>query len=397
MRFTHFPPILSVLIAAFLVLAGYQWGRLGVISVSGDSISTVASATPSSGVDFKLFWEAWNKVHSLFYKTVDDKKLIEGALSGMVGALDDPYTVYLDPEAAKDLGDGLQGVFSGIGAEVGVKDHRLVIVAPLPDSPAAKAKLQPQDEIQKIDGAAVSDLSFVDAVRKIRGPDGTVVTLTIRRSGEDASRDVPVTRGKITVHSVTSEVRSDDIGYVKISAFHEDTTAGLQSALDKLLTAQVKGVVLDLRGDPGGLLSEGIAATSLFVDKGVVVKRKEKDGTIHTYEVSLPAKMPKIPLVVLVDKGSASASEIMAGALQDHGRAKLIGESTFGKGLVQELQDLSNGGQLKVTVAQWLTPNDRQINGTGITPDIVVDRTPADEDAGRDPQLDRALEELKKL
>lgn len=393
MKFTHFPPVLTVVLAIFLVLAGYQWGRLGVQGTNSGG-QGVINATQPSGVDFRLFWEAWNKIHATYFGEIDNAALTEGAIRGMVGALDDPYTVYLDPEAAAELGDGLSGVLSGIGAEVGVKDRRLVIVAPLPDSPASKAGLQPLDEIQKIDGEAVGDLSFVEAVRKIRGQEGTQVTLTIFRTGEEASREIAVQRSKITIKSVTSEVRSDGIGYVKISSFHEDTSPALRDALDSFLAAKVTGVILDLRADPGGLLSEGISVTSLFIPGGDVVKSKLKDGTVKTYTVSAPAKMTDVPMIVLVDKGSASAAEIVAGALQDHGRARLLGEQTFGKGSVQELQDLSNGGQVKVTVAQWLTPKDRLINGIGITPDIVVEQSEEDVAAGRDPQLSRAIELL---
>lgn len=390
MKFTHFPPILTVLVAIFLVLAGYQWGRLGVVVPTNSNTSSVATTQPTD-VDFSLFWEAWNKVQSMYFGEVDTAKLTEGAIEGMVGALDDPYTVYLDPAAAKELGDGLSGVLSGIGAEVGVKDRRLLIVAPLPDSPAAQVGLRPQDEVQKIDGQSVGEMSFVEAVRRIRGEEGTTVTLTIVHDGETEAQDIVVTRAKITINSVTSEIRSDGVGYIKVSAFHEDTTTSLRKVLDEFTTRKVSGVVLDLRANPGGLLSEGISVTSLFLSEGDVVKRKNKDGTVTAYQVSVPAKLPSTPLVVLVDGGSASASEIVAGALQDHGRARLVGEQTFGKGSVQELDDLRNGGQLKVTVAQWLTPNDRLINGTGITPDVVV---AGDTTGDTDPQLARALEEL---
>lgn len=390
MKFTHFPPILTVLVAIFLVLAGYQWGRLGVVVPTNSNTSSVATTQPTD-VDFSLFWEAWNKVQSMYFGEVDTAKLTEGAIEGMVGALDDPYTVYLDPAAAKELGDGLSGVLSGIGAEVGVKDRRLLIVAPLPDSPAAQVGLRPQDEVQKIDGQSVGEMSFVEAVRRIRGEEGTTVTLTIVHDGETEAQDIVVTRAKITINSVTSEIRSDGVGYIKVSAFHEDTTTSLRKVLDEFTTRKVSGVVLDLRANPGGLLSEGISVTSLFLSEGDVVKRKNKDGTVTAYQVSVPAKLPSTPLVVLVDGGSASASEIVAGALQDHGRARLVGEQTFGKGSVQELDDLRNGGQLKVTVAQWLTPNDRLINGTGITPDVVV---AGDTTGDTDPQLTRALEEL---
>lgn len=403
MRFSHFPPILIFLSAATLVLGGFEWGRLTATSSSnqnqsgaGGSIS-LSDASQPADLDFRLFWEAWAKIQNRYFGIVDSssEKLIEGAIHGMVSSLGDPYTVYLDPQAAKDLGDDLSGVFSGIGAEIGVKNKRLVIIAPLTDSPADEAGLKPKDEINKIDGKSVGDMTFVDAIRLIRGETGTTVTLNISREGFTEPKDFAVLRDKIVVKSVISETKEGNIGYLKVSAFHEDTTTLSKQALDQFNEAGVKGLILDLRGDPGGFLDQAVSMTSLFIAPGTVVKQKSKDGAIKIFETSLSAKMLSTPMVVLVDGGSASASEITAGALQDYGRAKLIGEQTFGKGSVQELENLSNSGQLKITVAQWLTPNDRLINGTGITPDILVANSDADDESGSDPQLERALLELR--
>ncbi len=400
MRFTHFPPIIILLISVGLVASGFALGRYQPIvpteQQAGTGSISLSTASQPSQLNFGLFWEAWDKVTSRFFGETADTQLIEGAIQGMVGSLGDPYTTYLDPEAAKELGDGLQGIFSGIGAEIGVKDRRLVVIAPLVDSPAAKAGLKSEDEIQKIDSQAVGDLSFTEAIRKIRGKDGTQVILTVLHSGQTEPVEIAVTRGQIVVKSVASSVRPDNFGYLKVSAFHEDTAKLVGEALAHFTQEQVQGVILDLRGNPGGLLDQGIDVASYFLTDGVVVKQKAKDGQVKTFSVSLRATAPKLPLVVLIDKGSASASEIVAGALQDHERAILIGETSFGKGSVQELTDLSNGGQIKVTIAQWLTPSDRMINGKGIEPDIAVSLSDEDEAAGQDPQLDRALEELKK-
>lgn len=384
MRFTHFPPILTLLFALTLVAGGYAWGRsdAGVPALSGQSTAGLTT-TPPSGLAFGVFWEAWNTVHDRFVTPPTDSALTEGAIRGMVDALGDPYTVYLDPEAAKDLEDGLEGVFSGIGAEVAVKNRRLLIVAPLPDSPAQRAGLKAQDEIQKIDGEAVGEFSFVEAVRKIRGPDGSEVRLTILREGEAETREVAVTRGQIVVKSVVSEVRTDGIGYLKITAFHKDTTRLASEALEGFASSGVKGVIVDLRGNPGGLLDQGINIASLFLPRdSIIVKQRNRSGEVRTFSTTLAAKLAEAPMVVLVDKGSASASEIVAGALQDWQRARIVGETTFGKGSVQELENLSNGAQLKITIAQWLTPKDRLINSTGIEPDLVVlndEATPIDE------------------
>ena len=399
MRFTHFPPILIFIFGALLVTGGYQWGVWSASNqpaLEAGGSTKISQTTQPNGLSFGLFWQAWGIIHNQFVGNPDDAKLEEGAIEGMVKSLDDPYTVYLDPEAAKDLQDGLEGVFSGIGAEVAVKNRQLLIVSPLPDSPAEKAGLKPQDEVQKIDGESVAELTFVEAVRKIRGADGSVVTLTINREGFDQPREIAVIRGQIVVKSVEFSVRSDEFAYLKITGFHKDTTSLVQAALDTFIAQNVKGIILDLRGDPGGLLDQGINIASLFLPTdAVIVKQKNHQGEVTVFTTSLSAKVPSLPLVVLVNKGSASAAEIVAGALQDFGRAKLVGETTFGKGSVQQLEDLRNGGQLKVTVAHWLTPKDRLINGTGIDPDIIVVRTDEDEAAGRDPQLDRAVEELK--
>lgn len=400
MRFTHFPPIVVILIGIGLTLGGYQFGRLQPIdsvspSPTGGSISLTQATQPTS-LDFGLFWEAWDKVQARFFGVTDEASLTEGAIQGMVHSLGDPYTTYLDPEAARELGEGLQGIFSGIGAEIGVKDRRLVVIAPLADSPAAQAGLKPEDEIQKIDGESVAELSFTEAIRKIRGQDGTQVVLTILRPNLPEPVEIAVTRGQITVKSVTSSITADRLGYLKVSAFHEDTAQLVGEALTEFAAQNAQGIILDLRGDPGGLLQAGIAVASYFLDDGTVVKQKSKDGEIKTFSVVPQDHVTSLPVVILIDKGSASAAEIVAGALQDHQRATLVGDTTFGKGSVQELTDLTNGGQLKITIAEWLTPNDRMINGVGIEPDMAVSITEADEAAGRDPQLDRAVEELKK-
>lgn len=395
MRFTHFPPFLAVLIAIGLVGGGYQWGRFS--AAGGGGLSLTGRTDTVAGLDIPLVTEAWNKLHANYLRSLDDSALTEGAVQGLVEAAGDPYTVYLDPQEAKELTEGLQGVFSGIGAEVGFKDKRLVIVAPLPDSPAAKAGLKPLDVIEKIDNQSVADLNLTEAVRLIRGERGTTVTLTITRDGASEPKDIAVVRDQIEVKSVDSQIRPDGVGYIKIAAFHEDTLRLADAVLSDFVAKNVRGIVIDLRGNPGGLLNSGIDVTSLFLAEGTVVKQREKSGAIKAYAVTVTEKVdPSLPIIVLVDGGSASAAEIMAGALQDHKRVKLVGEKTFGKGSVQELEGLDNGGQLKVTVAEWLTPNDRQINGVGIEPDILVLPAPDGQTDGADPQLARAVEEVLK-
>lgn len=394
MQIKRFPPILLLLIAALLVLSGYQWG----VHARGGALGSVSTnqtrASQPAETDFSLFWQVWDKLHVSFVGDLNDSKLVAGAIDGMVTAAGDPYTVYLDPQAAKALGQDLASNFSGIGAEIGVKDGQLVIQSPLPGSPAEKAGLKAQDQIQKIDGKSVADIDPSAAAALIRGPAGSKVVLTILRQGAGQPQDITVTRATIRVPSVTSTIRPDKLGYIQITGFHDDTANLVNTAAGQFAKAGVKGVILDLRGNPGGLLDSAIDVTSVFLRSGVVVKQKDKAGKVTSYQVRGAASLPDVPLVVLVDKGSASAAEITAGALQDHHRAKLIGETTFGKGSVQELEDLSNGGQLKVTIAQWLTPNDRQISGKGIQPDITVSDNRDPNKPNQDAQLDRAAQEL---
>lgn len=389
MRYTHFPPVILLIIAAGLAIGSFEIGRrtsqatLPTTSVSPNAVS-------QSG-EFGLFWEAWQKLHTTYFGPLEDPGLVEGAVRGLVEAAGDPYTVYLDPQAAKELGEGLQGLFSGIGAEIGIKDEQLVIIAPLVDSPAAIAGLKPQDQILKIDEQVSGDLSFIDAVRAIRGPDGSVVELTILRPGETDPRTIAVTRGTITVRSVASEVLGETIGYLKVSAFHEDTSPLVQTALTEFVKQGVTGIILDLRGNPGGLLHEGVSVASFFLAAGPVVIQEDASGEKQVFDVSRQAKVPDLPLVTLVDGGTASAAEIVAGALQDHERGLLVGQLTFGKGSVQELVELSNQGEIKVTVAKWQTPDGRQIDGTGIDPDLEIVDDPATE---ADEQLTAAIDKL---
>lgn len=391
MRYTHFPPLILVILAALLTFGGFVLGRqVDERSAAPAGRPTTSSVTDQT--DFGLFWEVWQKLHTTYFGPLTNPDLVEGAVRGLIDAAGDPYTVYLDPQAAKELGEGLHGAFTGIGAEIGVKGDELVIIAPLTDSPAAAAGLKPQDEILKIGDEIAGDLSFVEAVRAIRGPDGSTVELTILRPGEEEPRTVAVTRSTITVKSVASEIIEDKVGYLKISAFHEDTSPLVQTALTEFVNQGVTGIVLDLRGNPGGLLHEGIAVASFFLETGPVVIQQDASGDQQTFDLSRQAKVPKLPLVTLVDEGTASAAEIVAGAIQDHERGPLVGQLTFGKGSVQELIDLSNLGQIKVTVAKWLTPDSRQIDGIGITPDLVV----ADDlTTDADEQLAAAVEKLE--
>ena len=348
-----------------------------------------------STLDFASVQELYDVLRSKFDGDLDPAKLIDGAKHGMVAATGDPYTVYFNEEEAKAFAGDLEGTFEGIGAELGKREDQLVIVATLDGSPAKAAGLTGGDAIVQVNGEATTGWSIEKAVSQIRGKKGTSVKLTIVR-GDEAPRDVPITRDTITDPSVKSEILDGNIGYMRISRFGESETTRLaRQAADSFKQKAVKGIVVDLRGNGGGYLSAAQEIASLWLkDKVVVTERKDGQviDTLRSY--SDDAVLAGIPTVVLVDGGSASASEILAGALSDNGVAKLVGEKTFGKGSVQTIEDILGGGQLKVTVAKWYTPKGKNITKEGITPDNVVKLTAEDVAANRDPQKAKALELL---
>ncbi len=347
--------------------------------------------------NFDLFWDVWKRVKEDYYKKdTPDTKLFYGAVSGIVSSLDDPYSLFLDPEKAKEFNESLSGSFDGIGAELGMKKNQLLIMATLPDMPAEKAGLRAGDKILSVDKKSTTGMSIDEAVTKIRGKRGTNVTLTIYRDGEPRERDIAISRDKIVIQSVKWEVKSDGIGYIQIVHFTGDTAAKFKEAAQALLSKKVKGLVVDLRNDPGGYLDAAVSIAGYWIDGKTVVFERYADGTQDEYKGHVVPLLEHMPTVVLINKGSASASEIVAGALQDEGRAVLIGEQSFGKGSVQDVQRLSDGAELKLTIAHWFTPKGRTIQDEGIKPDIAVEMTENDYKNKKDPQLNRALEELKK-
>lgn len=350
--------------------------------------------TALQDVNFREFWNVWDLMKKAYYRQpVSDKALYYGAVRGMVSSMEDPYTVFFDPEESKLFQSMLEGSFFGIGAEIGIRNDQLQIVAPLPNTPAENAGLKPTDAILKINGTGTDSMTVEEAVMRIRGEKGTEVVLTIFRKGEEKSRDVSIIRDKIVIESVKWEIK-DGISFIDLSTFAEDTDELFQKAVNESLAAGVKGIVLDLRGDPGGLLPTGINVASAWVGRRVVVIAKGMDDE-QSYAGVTDAFLSDIPTVVLVDEGSASASEIVAGALQDYGLATLVGAKTFGKGSVQDYRELPDGSSVKITRAEWYTPSGRTINKTGITPDEIVAFTQKDFDQKRDVQKEKALEILR--
>lgn len=379
----------------------------GVDVSASSSSSTLGSVINNNGkipeyltkdVDFNLYWKIWDLINKNYYtKNIPETQLFYGSLAGIVSSLNDPYSVFMTPQDATNFQHDLSGNFEGIGAEIAIKNNILVVVSPLSDSPALKAGLKPKDLILKINGTSTENMRVDTAVNLIRGPKGTNVTLTVFRDGFTVAKDIVITRETINVKSVSLEYKgvSNNIAYIKIRQFNDDTTPLLDSAISDLLSKNTKGIILDLRNNPGGYLSTAVDVSSEWIDGQVVVSEKDRNGNETNHSGDRPARLANIPTIILVDGGSASASEIVAGALQDYGKAKLVGMQTFGKGSVQDLNDLPDGSTVKLTIAKWFTPKGRTIDQTGITPDVKVELTEADFNKNLDPQLDKALELLK--
>ena len=366
-----------------------------------------------TNVDFAKFWTVWQKLESEYYdKTkLDSQKMLDGAISGMVSSLGDPFTVYLPPVQNENFKSGLAGQFQGIGAELGMKESQIIVISPLTGSPAQKAGVRAGDVILAVNGTSISNWTISEAVEKIRGPKGSPVTLTLAQP-EESPRDVEIVRDVITVNSTESYVKKakdvervkitgaegeEKIAYVRLSQFGDNTNKDWLEAINNLSiemnkTGDVKGVVFDLRNNPGGYLTDAVFIASEFLQEGdaVVIEEENKEQT--TLTVNRKGLLQDVPLVVLINKGSASAAEIVSGALRDHDRAKLIGETSFGKGTIQQAEDLGEGSGVHITIAKWLTPNQTWVHEKGLTPDIEVKLNP--DEPERDFQLERAIQEI---
>jgi len=348
---------------------------------------------------FIPFWEAWNTVHKSFVnQPVDDTALMQGAIRGMLEALNEEHTFYMDPSVFENESSSLSGEYQGIGAMVDTSGEFLTIISPIEGSPAEAAGLRPGDQIIAIDGEDMAGVDPETARQKVLGEAGTTVVLTIQREGQSAPLEFPIVRAKISVPSVTGKMLENDIAYIDINSFGDNTTQELHAKLEELLLQNPKGIVLDLRFNPGGYLNTAVDVMSEFIQDGTVIIEQYGDGKRDTYKASGKGIATQLPIVVLINEGSASASEIVAGALQDYDRAKLVGVQSYGKGSVQIRQPLSNDqGAASITIAHWLTPKERAIDGIGLTPDYVIERTESDFDNDLDPQLDKAVEVLLDL
>lgn len=372
------------------------------VTSSTDTATPPGTAQPTEGALttdelFKPFWETWKIVHDQFVnQPVDDLELMRGAIRGMLNALGDPYTSYMDPFEYEQANAPLDGEYEGIGAWVDITGEYLTIISPMKDSPAEKAGLRPDDQVRAVDG---DDMTGVDGnlvLRRVLGPANTPVTLTIFRPATNETFDVTIVRARITIPSVESEMLDGRIAYIQLFTFGQETHGDMRKALEELLKQEPVGLILDLRNNGGGYLNTAIMILSEFLPgREVAMIERFGDGKENQLMTVNGGIARDTPLVVLVNEGSASASEITAGALQDYQRATLVGTQTFGKGSVQNWIPLAEEqGAVRVTIASWLTPQGRQINKIGLTPDVIVELTDEDRDADRDPQLEKAIEIL---
>ena len=346
--------------------------------------------------DFAPFWDAWDKVTSGYLERskIDPQKLIYGAIAGMVNSLGDPYTVFLDPEQNREFELSLSGTYEGVGIEIDIRDKTLVVVAPIDGTPAQKAGVQAGDKILQIDGENTSGMSIQDAVAKIRGERDTKIVLGLGRNGKKL--DVTITRAKIVIKSVEFADLGDGVAKIKITRFGDNTFSEWSKAVNKFVATGYKKLIIDVRNNPGGRLDHSISIAGDFVNKGTtVVIEEEASGKQMPFKTENEPRLKGVKTVILINKGSASASEIVAGALRDLLGVKLVGETTFGKGSIQKVEDLASGAGLHITFAKWLTPKGTWVNKKGLKPDVKVKRTAEDVKADRDPQLDRAKQLLK--
>lgn len=394
--------ILLIAILAFLL--GWQLGHRDVQLKwvnHRPTVSVTSRDIPKDvNVDFKLFWDTWDLLSKTYIdkSALDPKKLFYGAVSGMVAAVGDPYTVFLPPDQQKSSQEELNGQFEGVGIQLGFnKEKRLVVIAPLDGTPAKEAGIKPQDIIVKIEDKDTTGISLPEAVKLIRGQKGTQVNLTIFREGDSETKAYTLTRDNIIVKSVEVSFQNTKIGksvaVIKLSRFGEKTNDEWNEAISKISARNPSGIILDVRNNPGGFLEGAVFIASEFLEGGDVVLQENNQGQRASYKVNRAGKLTKIPLEVLINKGSASASEIVAGALQDRRRAILIGEKSFGKGTIQEAQDLAENTGIHITVAKWLTPDGRWVNTMqGLEPDVKIEMDKDDE--SKDLQLEKAIELL---
>ncbi len=391
--------ILLAVIFSSGVYGGYYYGfKKGLSQTKTINITGIAGGTTPKNVtaDFSEFWQLWDllKGSQVDSKSVSDQQLLYGAMSGLAGAYNDPYTVYFDPKSANEFLGDVNGSFGGIGAELGSKEGQLIIIAPLKDTPAAAAGLQAQDQILDIDSTSTANMTIDQAVQLIRGDPGTKVDLTIFRDSWSQPKVITITRAVINVPTVDSSIKDGDVLYLQLDSFDANASQLFGSAVINGLLKGAHGMVLDLRDDPGGYLDQAVNIAGWFLNPGsVVVKERYADGTETILTAEGNAALKNFPVVILINGGSASASEILSGALRVDRGVKLIGDKSFGKGSVQQVTQFLDGSAAKITIAKWLLPDGSAIDKVGLVPDYNVSMSATDTQA--DPQLAKALQVLQ--
>jgi carboxyl-terminal processing protease len=374
-------------LAGMLRAVGQPLFEFPILTLDPDATSTEDLFTP--------FWDTWTALHDEFGASLDDNALMEGALSGMVDSIGDPHTGYMDPESFARINEGMSGEYEGIGASVRQDEETggLELISIFKDSPAEQAGLIPGDQIVAVEGEDVTQLDQTEIIAMVRGPAGSIVHLGILRPGTPEPFQVEVTRARINVPSVSSEIFEGDIGYIRLNQFAFDSSQAMRVALEEMDANHLSGLILDVRGNPGGYLTTSIEVASAYIQSGVILYERTPDDSFPHNALG-NAIAPDVPMVVLVDQGSASASELIAGALQDHERATIVGMPTFGKGSVQTWRTLSNGGGIRITISRWYTPDGHSVSDVGITPDIEVPYSPEEVSGDEDNQLTAAIQVL---
>ncbi len=390
----------KIVVSIFLFILGIWVGRyidLPFLQTNPPKYQVLNKIYTKDNVDFSTFWQVWDKLNTTYLnkKDLNGQKLMQGAISGLVNAAGDPYTSYFDPSANKSFTDQISGSFEGVGMELGVKDNKLVVIAPLEDSPAKKAGILAGDQILQIDSKDATKMTLGEAVALIRGKSGTSIKLQILHEGNSKATSVTLTRATITIKTVKSSIQGDT-AVITVSEFGDNTRDEWDSVVNELVSKGIKKIVLDLRNDPGGRFDSAIHIAGDFLNKNdVVVEQEDANGNRQEFRSDTDPRLTNTQVVILINKGSASASEIVTGALMDHDKATLVGETSFGKGTVQAVTDLKDGSGLHITIAKWLTPKGTWVHGKGIKPDYEVKMTQDDVNAGKDPQKDKALDLLK--
>lgn len=391
--------LLAILLAVFVfgAILGFELGQNQLPPEPIKGVVNQELGQPEN-VDFSLFWDTWRTLQQKYPQSLNPQEMVYGAIQGMVKSLQDPYTIFFKPQDAQRFQEDIEGQFEGVGMEIGIRKNQLQVIAPLEGTPAKEAGLRPEDKITKIDGKDTFDMTLDEAVNLIKGPRGTQVVLTIMREDWAEPKDITITRAVIQIPMLNWEIKEGNIAYIKFYQFSRKAQNDFATAANEILNSPAEVIILDLRNNPGGFLDVAQKIAGWFLRRGDIVTIEEfSGGEQKLYKSEGPSRLIVYPVVVLINQGSASASEILAGALRDNRGIKIIGEKSFGKGSIQEVVNLKDSSVLKITVANWLTPKGQLIEGLGLEPDIRVEMTDEDYAEGRDPQLERAIEVAKQL